>query len=585
MDRCTNNNCIFTGSTRIRGIALLALTQFVSSASAADYFIDCASSENGSGTKASPWNTVGAISSHTQFLPGDSIYFKRGVNCTLPTGTDMAIKPKGSGTNGSVITMDSYGEGSNPAIIVQNFNDEIIVLDNVSYWTIKNLTLIGDGAGTGAFGAATNGRQRRGILVLATSADVTGITLQNLQIKDVIGQDTKFGEGSAGILFYNKDESNYEFHDITIQYNTLSNIHRGAIEFATAIQSEVSLDSQPFTLNPDKKSKNIRIRRNTLYRIGGDGIVLDGTDGAIVEWNILNVIANRSAYNNVAMWPRNSINSMFQYNTISNTRRAPNTSDGQSMDADWWGVNNVYQYNTSISNQGGLALLCTNRYASLSNAEKAFISEAERSTRTIFRYNISINDGFNDNSLFEYNGDDMNAWFVHCLLRPEGIQIYNNVFYLSGNARNFELTATVYPNLLQRADFLNNIFYATSGITVNMRRGHGGIFSQVGSGDPNRIDFRANTMYGIFTNRPGHFSNAVRDPLLVGPFSSVYGFVPTSVSPSLGTGVVVADNGGKDFEGNPVSSVLAPNRGVFEIIAPASPLVCLADGVVHGFLR
>ena len=389
-------------------------------ASATTYYVDCEAASNGSGTsQGDAWNTTNSINSHGAFSAGDSILFKRGASCTLPAGPGNEISPRGSGTSSSPVTLGDYAAGALP-VIEQNGNTSIIKLDNLSYWVVEDIELRGNDAVPGG------GAQRRGINVLATSANVYGITISNVTIKDVVGQDAKFAAGSAGILFYNRDELGHEFHNILIVGNTLDNVHRGGIEFATAVQSEVSPSNPSFTLNPARKSTNVVIRNNRLSQIGGDGIVLDGTDGAIVENNVLDQIAIKSTANNVAIWSRNSINSLFQSNVISNTQQHPGTSDGQSLDADWWGFNNIFQYNLSKGNQGGFALLCTNPASGLSATEQAYIPSG--SSRAIFRYNISINDGYNNGSVFPDKGRNARSWFTNCFLDPEGIEFYNNVF-------------------------------------------------------------------------------------------------------------------------------------------------------------
>lgn len=543
------------------GLAGLLILLAQTSSLAATYHVDCAAPLAGSGTEASPWNSTGQIESHGTFNAGDMIAFKRGTSCTLPGGPSNALTPDGSGTSGNPIVLGAYGSGAAP-ILNQNFNDDILHLHNQSHWTVQDLRLVGDGAGSGANGAASNGRQRRGIRVEATTASVAGITISNVEIANVIGQDAKFGGGSAGILFYNKDELGHLFSDIVVEDNTLTNVHRGGIEFASALQSEVTAANPPFTLNPAVKSTGVMIRGNTLSNIGGDGIVLDGTDGAIVEDNVLDGIALRSTANNVAMWPRNAINSLFQSNTISNTQQHPGTSDGQALDADWWGVNNVFQYNLSKDNQGGFALLCTNPASGLSAAEAAHLPAGV--PRSVLRYNISINDGFNSEASFPDTGANARSWFTNCFLQPEGIEVYNNVFY-AGYGGTVELIDGAYANALSGSRFDNNLFYGATGTTIDMQRSNTGVLDAL-------TDFRNNMLTGTVTDAPAHASNLTSDPLLVGPLTEATGFKPQAGSPMVSSGMVISGNGGRDFEGTAVPAASAPYRGAFETTAVAVPV-------------
>ena len=75
------------------------------SRSAAAYYLDCSASKNGSGTQASPWNSLASVNAFT-FLPGDHLLLKRGTTC------NGALTPQGSGAANFPIVIDAYGTGA-----------------------------------------------------------------------------------------------------------------------------------------------------------------------------------------------------------------------------------------------------------------------------------------------------------------------------------------------------------------------------------------------------------------------------------------------------------------------------------------
>ena len=84
----------------VTGALLVPVTATNAAAAGTSYYVDCSASTNGTGTSASPWNSVTAVNS-TTFVAGDSILFKAGTTCT------GQLAPGGSGSSGSNISMAS----------------------------------------------------------------------------------------------------------------------------------------------------------------------------------------------------------------------------------------------------------------------------------------------------------------------------------------------------------------------------------------------------------------------------------------------------------------------------------------------
>ncbi len=73
------------------------------------YYLDCSAVANGSGTQASPWNSLATANART-FQPGDELLLNRGTTC------NGALDPQGSGSSASPIVVDAYGTGALPVI-------------------------------------------------------------------------------------------------------------------------------------------------------------------------------------------------------------------------------------------------------------------------------------------------------------------------------------------------------------------------------------------------------------------------------------------------------------------------------------
>ncbi|MBN2007449.1 MAG: hypothetical protein JXA21_29155, partial [Anaerolineae bacterium] len=91
-------------------------------------------------------------------------------------------------------------------------------------------------------------------------------------------------------------------------------------------------------------------------------------------------------------------------------------------------------------------------------------------------------------------------------------------------------------------------------------------------GTTNVFDY--NLFYGQrISGEPQDSHKLSEDPLLVNPGSggtgldAVGGYQLQAGSPAIAPGMIIADNGGKDFWGNPVSQDAPPDRGAHQYSA------------------
>ena len=494
---------------------------------AADYYISNSGSDENTGTSpTAAWRTL-EKASVAELLPGDSILLECG---GIWNGQ---LRPKGSGNVDAPITIASYGDGAKPIIngggIDGQYKGGAIVLFNQSYFTIRDVEVTNK---------AEKMAWRNGILVYFENTIGHGITISNVDVHDVMGgagvisgtshmKDNHF-EGGIAVRACATGKVPTYVDDIIIENCTVHDVRRTGI----------LLDSNfagPMALVEGGYSHNVTVRGNTVYNIWGDGIMIGGADGGVIEHNLAydtNLMSmNGYPEANISIWGIHSNNLVFRYNEAY---LCHTTKDGYGYDIDGDCKNIIFEYNYSHDNDGGFILLVN-----------------YRNENAIVRYNISEND---------------HQWFIASAHMPSApssfwnitAQIYNNTFYSKERG---------VKNLLmlgrpKHMDVYNNIFYAEADE-----------ISEIPCTYPLNVS-RSNNLY-YFGNSDKTISideeNAVIgvDPKFVGVGSgknndmSLPGYRLFEDSPAIGAGILVSGNGGRDYYGNNVSNTAAPNIGAY----------------------
>lgn len=478
------------------------------------YYVDSQNgNDSGDGSINNPWKSLEKVNS-TTFEPGDKILFKAG---SLFTGQ---LVLNGSGNETAPIVIDMYSEGPKPAICANGLYREALLIQNVEYWEVNNLDLSNKGEETT--------QHRAGVRLCATGTGeiYDHIYLRNLYVHDVNGVQRKCDEEGCGIYIECVGRQiKTGFNDIKIENNHVAHIDRNGIA--------------QYNQSPNR-STNVTVRNNFLENIGGDGIKIWGTDGALVEYNTIRGGQLRSGNASAGIWPFASTNVIMQYNEVSGLH---GTLDGQAFDADFYTVNTVAQYNYSHDNDGGFMLFCSPGYS--------------YSDGTVARYNISQNDGSPGGSIMHFGGKATNT------------VVYNNVFYVPEHKTGFSFLkgGSWEGGGPECNSFYNNVFYIEGDLTKFGYAGENSVFSN-------------NVFYGKhFYDEPEDAFKITEDPQFVAAGGAGYGMetaqayklLPTS--PLIGKGAVIDEaklgnkegyvpedgmrkfdnfNTGKDFFGNNV---------------------------------
>ena len=491
------------------------------------YYIDPSGIDNNPGNKINkPWKTLEKVNS-TTFQPGDRILFKAG---GIWNGQ---LSPKGAGSQGDPIVIGMYGKGPKPSIRgngISGLKAGAILLFNQDCWEIENLDISNKAD-------SLNPGKRYGILVRWHNYG-TGqyVHIKNCDIHDVSGSMNGRFNGEAILVVATGNEKQTNYNDILIENCSIKNIDRTGISiwsqwhirngmsFTDTIEPELYHNST----GPYMASTNVVIRNNKLENLGGDGMIVSCTKGALMEYNVICRANQRGTNPNAGMWPHNSDDAVMQYNEVYETRYS---GDGMGFDIDQLCNYNYSQYNYSHDNKGGFHLICGPS------------GKDGRSTGNIVRYNISQND---KNTVFVFAG------------AVDSTLIYNNTIYIGEGLNTNPYGVWDYEGgVAINTVVFNNIFY---------NLGNGKYVYE----NRSTALFEYNCFFGKHPeNEPEDAHKITDDPLFVNAGSggagrgSVDGYKLKSGSSCQSKGKVILTNGGRDYWGNPVSEVKPPNIGAY----------------------
>lgn len=411
---------------------LLFPAPLVTAAHAETYYVDSRQGDdNADGTAGNrAWRSLTRVNGWP-LRPGDRVLLAAGSVWREP------LTIARSGKAGSPITVGATGSGPRPRIDAGGVSEYAVGVIDADHVTISGLEVTN---------AAPSPAPRIGILVRAENRGVTrGIRISDNYVHDVRGTNDRKDNG--GILFRATGRQvATRFQDLAIERNILWRVDRSGI---AGISDRVSLlDWFP--------SRKVVIRDNYLEDIGGDGIVPRGTDGALIEHNIVLHAGSRAPGYNAGIWQWSTDNSLIQLNEAAHTRTR---YDGQGFDSDFNSRRTTFLYNYSHDNAGGFLLICSPRRNDKDNLGNR---------GTLARFNVSRNDGAR---IFQLSGNVSDARIernvihvgpamdVQMIVATEwqgwarGVRFARNVFKVAGTARYGSESGRSGPDYLIRAGF------------------------------------------------------------------------------------------------------------------------------------
>lgn len=480
------------------------------------YYVDSNGSDSSNGlSPATAWKTLSKVNAVT-FQPGDSVLFKRGDSWT---GT---LVIKSSGTADARITFGTYGSGEKPRITGNNSTLSAVLIQDARYLTFENFDVSHPRAVRPPDIALC------GIYVALANAGVyPGIVIKNNDVHDVEGMPITNRHMQGGI-FVRSNSAQACFDSLLIEGNNLQRCSSRGILMGDGSNKDTAF-----------YNNHVVIRQNVIDNTALEGIIVYTAKNVLIEHNrVLNAGAYTLGVNmNIVLaglWGRGK-NMTIQYNEVAYTRLT-NPVPYSSMDSEAFDIDlsspgyTIIQYNYSHDNEGGFFL-------HMGDPGPDF-------TYGIVRYNISQNDG---------NGFNHRTFELHG--HPNGkvvpIYLYNNTFYNDTMIGVLDRAGGtgIHPGL----QFRNNIFHAPAF----------------------QFDDQANIVYNHNLYYPGakaasDSSSLQTNPLLAGPgtggsgMNTLSGYKLSAVSPAIHAGMLINNNGGKDFFGLPVSGSNPPTIGAAE---------------------
>ena len=431
------------------------------------YLSSSTGNDNNNGSQNQPWKTLSKIS-NTTLDPGDTVYFKKG-----DTFRGHYVV-NGSGTEGNPITFKSYGSGNQPVISGSDHDDgggdyrEAILVENEDNMIFEDLEIQNH---------RTTSRSNVGdlvsfgIQVISSSAGTkNNFTFRDMTFKNVYGlswvdpgdQDAFNAFEVSGLTF--KSSWAGIINDVVVEDSYFTDLQRIGIHIKNTSGK-----------TSDKRNTNIVVRRNDFFQIGGTCVLPIRTENCLIENNIFNQPGAKTNDKMIgrgsAVWNWYSINTIVQYNQAIN---AKGILDSHGIHVDHSNIDTFIQYNLMQDCEGG------------------FVEILGGNQRAVYRFNISINDGWRVNP--NWTNSDHTIWLNDKIGGQSGhpsydSYIYNNTIVINKSGNDAFDTAIDING--QNTRIFNNIFYAVNGSGIGIQ--------QVNYNDPNLM-MTNNLFFGNIRN-------------------------------------------------------------------------------------
>lgn len=443
--------------------AVLLTVGLSSTAQAATYYFNAVTGDDRfSGTsEAQPWKSIARIRD-MPLQPGDHILLAAGSVWREPLTITR------SGKADAPITVAVTGIGPRPRIDVGGVSPHGVGVLNAEYVTVSGLEVTND---------AAIPAQRFGVLVSAEDRGVTrGIRITDMYIHDVRGINDRKDNGGIVFQAIGKRLAT-RFHGLKIERNIVWRVDRSGI---AGISDRVTAANW-------FPSDEVIIRDNYLEDVGGDGIVPRGTDGALIEHNIVRYAGSRAPGYNAGIWQWSTDNSLIQLNEAAYTRTR---YDGQGFDSDFNSRRTTILYNYSHDNAGGFLLICSPKYNGAGNLGNR---------GTVARFNVSRNDG---SRIFQLSGNVSDA------------QVENNVVHVGKTLDVQMIIATYWDGWARDVRFSDNIYKVAGTARYGSEAGRSGpdYLIKPGFATVESLRFRDNSYIGRHIDPPQDAAGQILTP-------------------------------------------------------------------------
>jgi len=450
----------------------------------------------------------------TRLRPGDCVHFHGGRTFTgmLELGRDD------SGTADRQVVVTSYGEGR---AVIDGANGSSLRASGCDHWVVRDLTFVGSGR--------KSGNTQDGVCLL----DSRGVQIDRVDTSGFRGSGLRL-DGVSQVRITDVHAHDNGFAGLSVGYGKRS--------------KDVYLSRCVAKNNPGDPSNLINHSGNGIVVGNAENVTIEYCEAAGNGWDM-----PRKGNGPVGIWAWNSNRVVIQF-CVSHDNKSPG-DDGGGFDLDGGVTNSILQYNLSYHNDGPGYFLC--QYPGAADFKN-----------NVVRYNISQDDGVKNN---RRSGLDIYSASPNA----SDCQVYNNTVYnRHGSAVGFG--GLPMPNVV----FRNNIFLCGGDVVSGEAprgRFEGNLYWSVDGRGLSFDGHRSLREWAEATGQEkigGEIVGRTIDPLLTGPGTaaitdpaaladlSAYKLMPNS--PCLGAGIVIQDNGGRDFWGRRVPHSARPALGACE---------------------
>jgi hypothetical protein len=393
-------------------------------------------SENGKDTNSGKsssvaWRTINRANM-VSFGPCDRLLFEGGNR--FP-GTLIIEPPRCNTTAENPLLITSYGEG---AAIIFGGDDTAIKIHNCGGVTVQNLVIQGSGIkknhGHGLHFINDQDDDKKLESVSVTGVDISGFRKGGISI-----EATKARSGFRHVKVLNSTIHHNGSHGIESRGNFSSTLPGYAHEDVYVAHNHVHNNEG----DPDVTDIHT-----------GNGIVLGGVDGGIIEHNISYENGAASSPDSgggpvgIWIWDSNSVVIQFNESHHNHTRSV----DGGGFDLDGGVTNSFMQYNYSHDNDGPGILVYEFHYARPIKSN-------------VIRYNLSVNDGRKQGAAVVLNSGYQCPWGKNN--PPEDchwstisdVLLHNNTIIVDRNKVGDVIPFRSHGSAHDNFSLYNNIFY------------------------------------------------------------------------------------------------------------------------------
>jgi hypothetical protein len=413
-----------------------------------DYYVDPknGSDDNSGYTENSAWKTLSKVST-SSFKLGDQIKFKAGERF------DGHLVLNSSGTKENPIVLTSYGTGDKPIITGEvgstgggDYQEAILIEnnDNISFDGLE----IQNERTTSRVGV--DDIDAYGIYILNSDIGVMrnftfqNMTFQNVYaVKPITDPEDFNGLEVAAVRFFSTQNrivgEEKSIENVLMEDCYFNNLQRLGVHIKHGGGKDgVGTDET-------NRNRNLVFRNNEFSRTGGTCILPIRTYNCLIEDNIFDRPGDNSdprmPNRGSAVWTWRCINTVIQNNQCLHIR---GYLDSHGIHVDHENVNTFIQYNYMEDCEGG------------------FVEILGGNTNTVYRFNVSVNDGWRENP--NWKNSNHTLWINEVV--PNGKHfsnqnyIYNNTIYVDKNY------STAIDMDSKNTHIFNNIFYAINGANI-----------------------------------------------------------------------------------------------------------------------